>query len=142
MWKAKEQGRTAEDSPHQRILLNIATTDIMDLRGTPYNLVNDQLAYEFAYDALILKIVWELMDNDRAAKIIGVGDLEDLVAMLEAASRCEAKFKKYGMKVRECLPLTVMWGEELTIDRGGWSMRRCTVSRTASRRSDCLRRNC
>ncbi|KAK0642196.1 hypothetical protein B0T16DRAFT_394343 [Cercophora newfieldiana] len=101
VYEAKAFGRTtSDDDPYRRILLKVATTDIKDLRGFVYNLGNDRFAYDFPYDALILKIVWELVDNRAAAKIIGIEDAEDLVAMLESASRCEAKFRKWETKRR------------------------------------------
>ncbi|KLU88856.1 hypothetical protein MAPG_07839 [Magnaporthiopsis poae ATCC 64411] len=43
------------------------------------------------YDNLIANIVWELEDNQEAAQLTGVGSVEDLVALLEAACLCEAQ---------------------------------------------------
>ena len=43
------------------------------------------------YDELIVSIVWEFVDNP-AAQLTGVGAVEDLVALLEAASLCEARW--------------------------------------------------
>lgn len=43
------------------------------------------------YDKLIAEIVWELEDNPEAAQLTGVGSVEDLVALLEAACLCEAQ---------------------------------------------------
>lgn len=36
--------------------------------------------------------MWELGDNPEAAKLLAIGPVEDLVALLEAASLCESKF--------------------------------------------------
>jgi len=44
------------------------------------------------YDDLIANIVWELEDNPEAAQLTGVGSVEDLVALLEAACLCEAQW--------------------------------------------------
>jgi len=49
-------------------------------------------AVELPYDELITKIVWELEDSQEAAQRAGVGAVEDLVALLEAASLCEARW--------------------------------------------------
>jgi len=43
------------------------------------------------YDELIVSIVWEVVDNPDAQPT-GVGTVEDLVALLEAASLCEARW--------------------------------------------------
>jgi hypothetical protein len=52
------------------------------------------------YDDLIANIVWELEDNPEAAQLTGVGSVEDLVALLEAACLCETQWGRRDRKRR------------------------------------------
>jgi len=107
VWGIKTSGPSAENERHRRILVRVATTEVKDMRGYVYKMDGD-FVYDFPYDTLIVKIVWELGDNPRAAQIIGVEDVEDLVALLEVASRCEAKYRTWETKVST--PLQLMQG--------------------------------
>ncbi|KAK4446051.1 hypothetical protein QBC34DRAFT_412275 [Podospora aff. communis PSN243] len=98
--RIKDSGGSAEDMENRSLLVRVATTEIKDLRGYVYSKGDGQYDYDFPYNEIIQKILWELVDNPRAAEIIGVDEAEDLVALMEAASRCEAKFREWGTKKR------------------------------------------
>jgi hypothetical protein len=97
--RIKDSGGNAEDEKNRSLLVRVVTTEIKDLRGYVYSLGEGKYDYDFPYDEIIRKILWELVDNPNAADIIGVDDTEDLVALMETASRCEAKFREWGTKV-------------------------------------------
>ena len=86
------------DERNRRILANVITIEDKDLRGYVYKHEN-QIAYAFSYPHLITKIVWELIDNRRAARLLSSDAVDDLVGLLEAASRCEVKFHGRDAKV-------------------------------------------
>ncbi|KAK0621019.1 hypothetical protein B0T14DRAFT_241413 [Immersiella caudata] len=96
----RASGKTEEVKKDRDLLVRVVTAKIKDLRGYVYNLGEGKCDYDFPYDDIIQKITWEVVDNPNAATIMGAEDVEDLVALLEAASRCEAKFREWGTKKR------------------------------------------
>ncbi|GAB1316805.1 hypothetical protein MFIFM68171_07015 [Madurella fahalii] len=72
------------------ILVNVVTIKVDNIRD--YNPIPEMLSKrDFPYDELIIRIVWELIDNQDTAQLMGIEVVDDLVAFLEAASLCEAK---------------------------------------------------
>jgi hypothetical protein len=96
--QTKRSGPKAEDEWNRRILVNIITIDVQDMRVDGFH-HDGRILYGFPYDGLMIKIVWELVDNRLAAQVMGLEVIDDLVALLEAASRCEAKFHERDSKV-------------------------------------------
>jgi len=75
------------------ILCKVVNTEVPYIRC--FNPLAELVLYtalELPYDELIVNIVWELKDNPEAATLAGIGAVEDLVALLEAASLCESQF--------------------------------------------------
>jgi hypothetical protein len=82
------------DKVESSILVSVITKKVKDIRG--FNPLPDfVLSMELPYDELIVKIIWELTDNPTAAEVMGIEPVEGLVALLEAASLCEAKYGHY-----------------------------------------------
>lgn len=52
------------------------------------------------YHRHIIQIVWELTDCPHIAPLMGVTVVEELVALLEAASACEARFGRWNVEKR------------------------------------------
>lgn len=85
-----------EARSNRGILATIINTDVEDIKSVKLiEAMADTGILErrpsVPYDDLIAKIVWELEDSPEAAKLTGVGAVEDLVALLEAACICEVQ---------------------------------------------------
>ncbi|KAK3376274.1 hypothetical protein B0T24DRAFT_618358 [Lasiosphaeria ovina] len=92
-------GSRPGDGRNLRILVNVIAIEDKDLQGY-FHTWETQLSYDFSYAGLITKIVWELIDNRQAARLIGSDAVDDLVGLLEAASRCEVRFPGRDAKNR------------------------------------------
>ncbi|KAK5653213.1 hypothetical protein OQA88_9111 [Cercophora sp. LCS_1] len=91
-------GPRATEKGVTEILHRVITIDIDFSTFNPMpDLVNTR---SFPYGGLIIQIVWELTDCPATAQIMGVGVVEQLVALLEAASLCEARFGHWDEEKR------------------------------------------
>lgn len=84
--------KTRVRDPDHPLFSSIVTTTVPNINSfNPFKELDFNLP-ELPYDDLISDIVWELEDNQTAAEVMGVGSIEDLVALLEAACLLETRF--------------------------------------------------
>jgi hypothetical protein len=91
--------RGAGDNLDNSILVSVININVEYIRG--FNHLPGLIPFfEFPYDTFIVKIIWELTDNPAAAHAMVIEAVEELVALLEAASLYEGKFGHHTRKKR------------------------------------------